>query len=182
MADDTRQSQSSRTPSEGATPPRPQEPANIMPGGTANTAGGTLVDFTIGDAVKSIKLEDFKTIHQKPCARDGLLMGIGSGFAAGGIAVVLGRPVWKAANFAVAGFCLSSLGAYQYCQYRRGIEKAGMKRAVEIMDRKKADMLAKREIRRKAKVEADRLEKEQRKEEERRRSWKFWLEKNLKFW
>ena len=90
MADDTRQSQSSRTPSEGAIPPRPREPANIMPGGTANTAGGTSVDFTIGDAVKSIKLEDFKTIHQKPCARDGLLTGIGSGFAVGGIAVVLG--------------------------------------------------------------------------------------------
>ena len=50
------------------------------------------------------------------------------------------------------------------------------------MDRKKADMLAKREVRRKAKEEADRLEKERRREEEWRRSWKFWLEKNLKFW
>lgn len=50
-----------------------------------------------------------------------------------------------------------------------------MKRAVEIIDQKKADREAKmqkaREERRKAKEEADRKAEE---EEKRKNSWKFW--------
>jgi cytochrome c oxidase assembly protein subunit 20 len=60
--------------------------------------------------------------------------------------------------------------------YKRQLEKATMKRAVEIIDRKKAEKeeaaRIKREERRRAKEEADRLEEEQRKKSS--WSWKFW--------
>jgi cytochrome c oxidase assembly protein subunit 20 len=69
-----------------------------------------------------------------------------------------------------------SIANYEYCMYRRQIEKAGMKRAVQIMQEKKTKEKAmeesakiKREERRKAKEEADREE-----ERKRKSSWKFW--------
>lgn len=66
------------------------------------------------------------------------------------------------------------IGAYEFCLQKRRIEQSHMKRAVEIMDRKKVEkeqaMQAKREARRKAKEEADRLEEEK----SWKSSWKFW--------
>lgn len=59
-------------------------------------------------------------------------------------------------------FCVGSTGMYQYCMYRRHAEKAGMMRAVEILNAKDADKRARekrkekaREDRRKAKEEED---------------------------
>jgi cytochrome c oxidase assembly protein subunit 20 len=55
---------------------------------------------------------------------------------------------------------------------KRNLEKANMKRAVEIIDFKKAEREAKlkaAEERRKAQEEAERMA-----EEAKRRSWKFW--------
>lgn len=67
---------------------------------------------------------------------------------------------------------ISALGSYEFCLYKRRLEKAHMKRAVEIIDRKKMEKEAQAELRRKerrrAKEEADRVE------EERKKSWKFW--------
>jgi cytochrome c oxidase assembly protein subunit 20 len=65
------------------------------------------------------------------------------------------------------------LGAYEYCLQKRRLEKVHMKRAVEIIDRKKgekeAQMQASREARRKAREEKERAE-----EEAKKSSWKFW--------
>lgn len=66
---------------------------------------------------------------------------------------------------------------YEFCQRKRQLEMQGMKRAVEIIDRKKIEKERKadeaRAARRKAKEEAD-----TRAEEEAKRkpqdSWKFW--------
>lgn len=66
------------------------ENANLMAGGTEHTAGGKVGDVTIVDAAKSIKLEEFTSFHKKPCVRDSLLTGIGSGFAIGSV-----RLIWK---------------------------------------------------------------------------------------
>lgn len=52
--------------------------------------------------------------------------------------------------------------------YKRSLEKANMKRAVEIIDRKKAE---KEERRR---VESRKAGKEEERREEKRKSWKFW--------
>jgi cytochrome c oxidase assembly protein subunit 20 len=73
----------------------------------------------------------------------------------------------------VGTFVFASFANYEFCLYRRRLEKAHMKRAVEIMDRKKAEKEAaaqtKREERRRLKEEADRKA-----EEAKKQSWKFW--------
>jgi len=67
------------------------ENANLLPGGTQHTAGGKEVeDITMVDAAKSIKREDWSQFTKKPCVRDSLLLGIGSGFAVGSV-----RAIWK---------------------------------------------------------------------------------------
>lgn len=100
MADDTRQALRVDPDSgkafqgqqwEGAAPPiKAPENANALPGGTANTAGGKVEDVTVVDAAKSIKLEEFSQIHRKPCVKDSLLTGIGTGFAMGSV-----RAIWR---------------------------------------------------------------------------------------
>lgn len=44
----------------------------------------------IVEGLKSIRLEDFKEVHKKPCTREGFLTGIGIGFGVGGIRAILG--------------------------------------------------------------------------------------------
>ncbi|KAL9095506.1 MAG: hypothetical protein Q9165_002377 [Trypethelium subeluteriae] len=156
---------------------RPQS-ANIMPGGTQNTAGGQVRSVSAVDAAKTIKLADFQEIHKKPCVRDTFLTSIPSSLAIGAVWAILGAPVRKSTNWAAGAFCAISFFSYEYCQFRRGMEKDGMRRAVQVMDEKRADreakMKAAREERRKAKEEADR------KEEESKKSWKSW--NGWKFW
>lgn len=85
MADDTRQ------PGEQAAP-RPRAPANIMPGGTAHTAGGEKADATPTyiDAVRSLGPEYYLNFHKRPCVRDSQLQGLPAGFAGGSLAAILG--------------------------------------------------------------------------------------------
>lgn len=78
-------------------------------------------------------------------------------------------PLFTACSWAVGTFCFVGAASYEYCLLRRNIEKANLKRAVEIIDFKKAEkeakMKAAAEERRKAQEEV---------EEAKRRSWKFW--------
>lgn len=80
----------------------------------------------------------------------------------------------KSCNWAVGTFCFAGIGAYEFCLQKRKLEKANMKRAVEIIDRKKAEKeaqaKAKRDERRRLKEEAD-LKAEQ---ASKKSSWKFW--------
>ncbi|KAI9847628.1 MAG: hypothetical protein M1837_002202 [Sclerophora amabilis] len=153
----------------------PPANANVLPGGTTNTAGGAVEDVSIGKAVKTIKLEDFTNVHRQPCVRDSLLAGILGGFGMGGVRAVLGASIPKASNWAVGTFCTVSFAAYEVCQYRRHREQEGMRRAVEIIDRKKIEreqkMQQTREARRKAKEEEDKKAEEQAKQ---KKGWKFW--------
>ncbi len=73
---------------------------------------------------------------------------------------------------------LAAVANYEYCIYKRSLEKAGMKRAVDILDRKKAEKEAreaaakvKREERRRVKEEEDKRAEEA---AAKRWSWKFW--------
>lgn len=45
---------------------------------------------TVGEAVQTIKPEDFLKVHQTPCARDGLLAFIVGGTGVGGLRYVFG--------------------------------------------------------------------------------------------
>ncbi|KAI9823293.1 MAG: hypothetical protein M1832_002517 [Thelocarpon impressellum] len=152
-------------------PPPPS--ANAFPGGTENTAGGRQEEVSLKSMAGSITLEDFRKVHKQPCVRDSLLLGIGGGFGVGGVRAVVGAGIPKASNWAVGTFVGVSFAAYEYCRYKRRLEMQGMKKAVEIIDRKKAEREARareaREARRRAKEVADRAEEEQKK-----RAWKFW--------
>jgi cytochrome c oxidase assembly protein subunit 20 len=74
----------------------------------------------------------------------------------------------------VGTFIFAALGNYEFCLYKRKLEKAHMKRAVEIIDRKKAEKeaaaKAKRDERRRLKEEEDKRIEEAMK----KKSWKFW--------
>ncbi|CAG8972374.1 hypothetical protein HYALB_00007127 [Hymenoscyphus albidus] len=191
MAGDTRDSStpSPRGPPPGETsppahvqtPPKVYEvfsspkSANALPEGSGqNTAGSNPEVPKLVDAVKTVQLEDFKKVHLYPCVRESLLTGMGGAFGMGAIRVVWGSPVSKITNWAVGTFVLVSLGSHEFCQYRRTLEKAYMKRAVEIIDRKKSEKEAeaklKRDERRRLKEELDKKAEEAAK----RSSWKFW--------
>lgn len=167
---------------------------------TANEYAARPQSATVTDAVKSIALEDFRTVHMQPCVRNSLLFGIGTGFAFGGLRLVLGgtlpystllpfacqfeqlantppAPIPRACNWAAGTFAGASLVTYEVCQYRRYREKAGMQRAVEIIDRRKVE----REQQMKEKRERQQREAEERAAEEEAarlkamRPWyKFW--------
>ena len=68
----------------------PPENANAFPGADLNTAGGRVKEANVTDALRAIKLEDFRELHKKPCVRDALLPGIGAGFAVGGMRAIMG--------------------------------------------------------------------------------------------
>jgi cytochrome c oxidase assembly protein subunit 20 len=103
MADDTREKPSeTRSAQPQKIPPPDSKPqistyihapqnANLLPGGTENTAGGKAPAVPgLVDVAKSIKYEEFKDIHKKPCVRDSLLTGIASGFGIGGVRAIVG--------------------------------------------------------------------------------------------
>jgi cytochrome c oxidase assembly protein subunit 20 len=98
MADDTRKPTTPSTaspdeaPSVASVAREARPPANIMPGGTAHTAGGERVDDkgpTYIDAVRSLPAEYYLTFYKRPCVRDSQLTGIGAGFVGGSIAAVM---------------------------------------------------------------------------------------------
>lgn len=70
--------------------PKPLENANMMSGGTENTAGGKEPEVSIANAVSMIKLDEFGEIHKKPCNRQAFMTGIGAGFALGALRSILG--------------------------------------------------------------------------------------------
>ncbi|PGH12384.1 hypothetical protein AJ79_04332 [Helicocarpus griseus UAMH5409] len=155
----------------------PEEPINLMPG-QYNPAGGKPKEASFTDAFKSMSLDNLFGFYKVPCARNSLLVGIGTGFGAGGLKAILGgfRAVWPACNWAVGTFAIASIGTYEFCQRRRVQERDGMKEAVELMRELKIKKLKEREL---AKAEAE--AKAAAAEEERRR--KSWTNlSNYKFW
>ena len=73
MADDTR---------DPAPAPAPRAPANIMPGGTAHTAGGQKADDSVSyvDVVRHLPSDYYLRFYERPCVRDSQLTAISSGF------------------------------------------------------------------------------------------------------
>lgn len=60
--------------------------ANILAGGTENTAGGKIPEVSLSNAFEGgLKVSDFTELPTKPCVRDSFLTGLGSGFALGGV-------------------------------------------------------------------------------------------------
>lgn len=67
----------------------PDEPVNTLPGGTYNSAGGKPAQVSWKDAFSFSYNSKGPSWYQTPCARDSLLVGIGSGGAIGGISFIL---------------------------------------------------------------------------------------------
>jgi cytochrome c oxidase assembly protein subunit 20 len=72
-------------------PERPKGPANIMPGGSAHTAGGKAEEDAPRyiDVVRNLGPEYYLNFHKRPCVRDSQLVGIGAGFVGGSLAAIL---------------------------------------------------------------------------------------------
>jgi cytochrome c oxidase assembly protein subunit 20 len=69
----------------------PPESANALPAGSGqNTAGAHEPPPTLAEAIKTVRLQDFKQVHMYPCVRESLLMGIGGGFGLGGVRALFG--------------------------------------------------------------------------------------------
>ena len=66
------------------------ENANALPGGSLNSAGGKPKEPSLIEALKAVRLGEFREVHKKPCVRDALLTGIGTGFGIGGIRAIMG--------------------------------------------------------------------------------------------
>lgn len=67
----------------------PEQPINIAPGAYSN-AGDKTKELTVSDAIKSISFNDLSSFYKVPCARDSLLIGLGTGFGVGGVRGVIG--------------------------------------------------------------------------------------------
>ena len=94
-------SKSTASPSKGpahepyAVPVAPPN-ANILSASAGlNTAGGRTKQAGYLDGLRTIQVNDFKEVHQKPCVRDSLLAGISSGFGIGGVRAILGGRVTR---------------------------------------------------------------------------------------
>lgn len=57
-----------------------------------------------------------------------------------------------------------------------------MKQAQDLMEKKRANIEAKKEARRRQREEFDRQEALRKAEEERKKTWTYWYQKNVKFW
>jgi cytochrome c oxidase assembly protein subunit 20 len=76
----------------------------------------------------------------------------------------------KAANWAAASFMLGSVIQFEVCQYQREEERKAMARAVEIIDRKKTEKMARAEEVARLRTEV----REKAKQAEQKSWYKFW--------
>ncbi|KAF2838495.1 hypothetical protein M501DRAFT_1004228 [Patellaria atrata CBS 101060] len=130
---------------------------------------------TLTNGLRTIKMEDWKTFHKQPCVRESLMTAIASGFAGGGVAWILGKKTWNACNWAVGTYLFASFTAYQWCQFERKKAREGMRKAVEIVDRrrKEREIRAAIEVKRRAEEQAA-LEEEERRRKAQQRWYRFW--------
>ncbi|KAI1274220.1 hypothetical protein F5Y07DRAFT_401510 [Xylaria sp. FL0933] len=126
---------------------------------------------TIKEGFQSIKSDDFLKLHHIPCAREGLMTGIGAGAVVGTGRYFTGARASKAANWAFGAFLLGSIVQWEYCQVQRRKERAAMARVVEVIDRKQAEKKAQA-------AEAARLKREADQEKAQQQAQKSWY----KFW
>ncbi|KAI1103004.1 hypothetical protein F4804DRAFT_246295 [Jackrogersella minutella] len=183
MAQDDNEPPRVRGPPPGATAPpdhvkKPQI-YEIFPGSkpegqaSGGAEGQRSPQPTITDAVHSIKSDDFINVHKIPCARQGLMTGIGAGAAVGMGRYVVGGQLPKAANWAFGAFFIGSIIQWEYCRAQRLQERANVARVVEVIDRKKAEKQAQATEAAKLKREAD--EEKARQEAALKKSWlRFW--------
>ncbi|CAO1602640.1 hypothetical protein XANCAGTX0491_006244 [Xanthoria calcicola] len=162
MAADTRDSTSPKQPqtSSAMTEPKAKtydtfnypatkENKDSLPRAISNTVVGKQTEPGVVDALKTIKLQDFKEVHKKPCTREGFLAGIGAAFAVGGVRAIHGAPIFTACNWAVGAFAFGSFAMHEYCQGKRRREKEGIQKVnAALLEKKIKEEMKREEIRR----------------------------------
>lgn len=148
-----------------------QKPTTITPSSPSQKQNPQEEDLSLTAALSTITPSSFLTVHQTPCARTGLLTGIGLGSAVGILRSILGLPIPRAANWAVGTGALTAILQYEYCQAKRRQEKAKVARVVEVYGQKQAEMRAKEEEDRRRKAEEERRLLE---EQKGKSWWKVW--------
>lgn len=136
-----------------------KESIDGLPWSPPANAEGNIKSPILSQALMAIKMEDFKSIHKKPCVREALMVGIGLGFGAWGIRASLGgrflvcntfmsltssAPTFRACSWAVGTFCFGSWITFEYCQRKRRLERQALKRVVDVVDRKRTEKQMKR--------------------------------------
>ncbi|KAK5697797.1 hypothetical protein LTR17_023799 [Elasticomyces elasticus] len=152
------------------------ESANMLAGGTEHTAGGKAPEVTLANAVKDLGWKDFVEMPKRPCVRDALLTGIGSGFAFGGVKTIFGgeKPHLTLYIFYVFRVYMGYETDFGFwCGYSGGMdvlflcggvvlfwvsgrqaEKDGMMRVIDVMNKKDIERKAREQ--RKEKVREER--------------------------
>ncbi|KAK5095817.1 hypothetical protein LTS08_007954 [Lithohypha guttulata] len=154
-------------------------PVNELPGGKFNSAGGKPREASWRDAFRFDQFfrSDRPAFYKTGCARDSLLVGIGTGGAVGGINFILRglRGMMTTGHYAVGVFTLTAGGMYAWCTSRQREEAKGIAMAVAGM-RMLHEKKAKEEAEKKRLLEEERLRKLQEEEEQRRnkRWYKWW--------
>ncbi|PHH73655.1 hypothetical protein CDD82_5333 [Ophiocordyceps australis] len=117
------------------------KPSDTGPEGQAQSASGSQhARPSLSEAIGTIHAQDFANIPNLPCARNGLLVGIASGFLSGSLYFVTRGKVAKATNWAVGMFLVGSTASYEYCHYQRRAERTRMKRHIEIVAEKRREV------------------------------------------
>ncbi|KAJ2772737.1 hypothetical protein IWQ57_001637 [Coemansia nantahalensis] len=70
-------------------------------------------------------------LNTEPCAREGLLYGLGAGIGAGVLGFFKRGRVLSAGNWGVAGFLVVAVAAKQLCHFQRAHEHAKLQTIIE---------------------------------------------------
>ncbi|KAJ5240170.1 hypothetical protein N7468_004789 [Penicillium chermesinum] len=152
----------------------PEEPVNALANASYKPRGKDPKDISYSDITGTINISELSSVHRSPGSRDSLMIGIGSGFATGGLRAVFGgaRSLGSAANWAAAGFVVSSIGAYEFFRRRRIEEARNVTQMVGMM----------KELKDKKQREKEKAEEMARLAEEDRRKKSWTNPSNYKFW
>ncbi|KAK6537955.1 hypothetical protein TWF694_010850 [Orbilia ellipsospora] len=156
----------------GSVTTAPSSPQPLPDPSTVGQLPPKQADPTFWDASKTISGDSFTKIHYMPCARQAWLTGIAAGFAFGGVRLFLRASVWNACSWTAGAGTFTGIVIWEACRWKRGREKDGMIRAMQIMEYKRLE--------REKKLEERREQQRLKEEEERRRKeavknwWKPW--------
>ena len=87
---------------------KPPQNANVLAGGTENTAGGKLPEVSIGAAFDGgVKLSDFTELPKRPCVKDSSINAMIAAFAMGGLRTVFGCELCRVQTRCTSPFPLT---------------------------------------------------------------------------
>ncbi|KAJ2779577.1 hypothetical protein H4R18_003933 [Coemansia javaensis] len=88
---------------------------------------------TLADVAKAHRLDGLTSVvNTEPCAREGLLYGIGTGIGAGVLGFFKRGSVLSAGNWGVAAFVAVAIAAKQLCHFHRAHQHAKNRTLLEL--------------------------------------------------